>query len=110
MKQTNKQTITVSLACFRFTFECRVESDTIPEVRWFKDNLPLTSPDYEKHFDRGLATLTIEEIFSEDTARYTCRVTNQAGMAESSAYLTVKGEGLIICLFMTMTRSLEVMM
>ena len=83
--------ITIFPTCFRFTFECRVESDTIPEVRWYKDNLPLTSPDYETHYDRGLATLTIEEIFSEDTVRYTCRVTNQAGTAESSAYLTVKG-------------------
>ena len=83
--------ITIFPTCFRFTFECRVESDTVPEVRWYKDNLPLTSPDYETKYDRGLATLTIEEIFSEDTARYTCRVTNQAGTAESSAYLTVKG-------------------
>ncbi|XP_025104045.1 coiled-coil domain-containing protein 141-like isoform X3 [Pomacea canaliculata] len=74
----------------KFTFECRVESETVPEVRWFKDNLPLNSPDYETHYDRGLATLTIEETFSEDTARYTCRFTSQSGMAESSAYLTVR--------------------
>lgn len=69
-----------------------MESDTVPEVRWFKDNLPLTSPDYETRYDKGLATLTIEETFSEDTARYTCKVSNPSGMAESSAYLTVKGE------------------
>ncbi|XP_012936768.1 uncharacterized protein LOC101859779, partial [Aplysia californica] len=74
----------------RFTFECRVDSDQVPEVRWYKDNLPLTSPDYETRFLNGQATLTIEETFSEDTARYTCRFTNEAGMAESSAYLTVK--------------------
>ncbi|CAG5126015.1 unnamed protein product [Candidula unifasciata] len=74
----------------RVTFECRVDSDQVPEVRWYKDNLPLTSPDYETRFMNGLATLTIEETFSEDTARYTCRFTNEAGMAESSAYLTVK--------------------
>ncbi|BFZ21917.1 hypothetical protein BsWGS_24956 [Bradybaena similaris] len=74
----------------RVTFECRVDSDQVPEVRWYKDNLPLTSPDYETRFMNGVATLTIEETFSEDTARYTCRFTNEAGMAESSAYLTVK--------------------
>lgn len=81
-----------ALLWHRFTFECRVESETVPEVRWFKDNLPLNSPDYETHYDRGLATLTIEETFSEDTARYTCRFTSQSGMAESSAYLTVRGK------------------
>uniref|UniRef100_A0A0L8G5K6 Ig-like domain-containing protein n=1 Tax=Octopus bimaculoides TaxID=37653 RepID=A0A0L8G5K6_OCTBM len=74
----------------KFIFECHIESDEIPEVKWFKDNLPLTSPDYETRFENGVATLTIEETFSEDTARYTCRVTNQAGTAESSAHLNVK--------------------
>jgi hypothetical protein len=34
----------------KFTFECRVDSDQVPEVRWFKDNLPLSSPDYETAF------------------------------------------------------------
>ena len=69
-----------------------MESDIIPQVSWLKDNLPLTSPDYETHFDQGLATLTIEETFSEDTARYTCRFSNDAGMVESSAYLNVRGQ------------------
>lgn len=87
-----------------------MESDSIPEVRWYKDNLPLTSPDYETRYDRGLATLTIEEIFSEDTARYTCRITNQAGSAESSAYLTVKGEvSWLLFFFLIVANSLGVM-
>ena len=38
-----------------------------------------------------VATLTIEETFSEDTARYTVKVNNGVGEAESSAYLHVKG-------------------
>lgn len=59
---------------------------------WYKDNLPLNSPDYETRYDRGVATLTIEETFSEDTARYTVRLTNEAGTAESSAYLHVRGQ------------------
>ncbi|XP_046554795.1 uncharacterized protein LOC124264120 [Haliotis rubra] len=74
----------------KFTFECRVESDTPSEAKWFKDNLPLASPDYETRYENGLATLTIEETFSEDTARYTIRITNTAGTAESSAHLNVK--------------------
>lgn len=76
----------------RVTMECQVESDLPPEVTWFKDNMPLNSPDYETRFDFGRATLTIEETFSEDTARYTCRFTNQAGVADSSSYLHVRGK------------------
>jgi len=34
----------------------------------------------------------IEETFSEDTARYTVRITSAVGEAESSAYLHVKGK------------------
>lgn len=74
------------------TLECHVDSATTPEVMWYKDNLPLNSPDYETRYDRGVATLTIEETFSEDTARYTVRLTNEAGTAESSAYLHVRGQ------------------
>ena len=77
---------------FRVVFECHIESEITFEVRWFKDSLPLNSPDYETRCDAHKASLTIEETFSEDTARYTVRVTNAAGEAESSAYLHVKGE------------------
>ncbi|KAK3083136.1 hypothetical protein FSP39_014900 [Pinctada imbricata] len=74
----------------RVTMECHVASDTQPNVSWYKDNLPLNSPDYETRYNNGVATLTIEETFSEDTARYTCRFATPAGMTESSAHLTVR--------------------
>ncbi|KAK2143985.1 hypothetical protein NP493_4345g00004, partial [Ridgeia piscesae] len=32
----------------KFTFQCRLPSDTAePKIEWFKDNMPLTSPDYQ---------------------------------------------------------------
>lgn len=68
-----------------------MDSPVQPEVTWFKDNLPLNSPDYETCYGNGIATLTIEETFSEDTARYTVRFTTPAGSADSSAHLTVRG-------------------
>ncbi|XP_060064415.1 titin-like, partial [Ylistrum balloti] len=74
----------------KVTLECQVQSELPPEVTWYKDNLPLNSPDYETKFNLGCATLTIEETFSEDTARYTCRFTNEVGVAESSSYLHVR--------------------
>lgn len=50
-----------------------------------KDNI-----DYRTAFVNGVATLTIDETFVEDTAVYTVRAQNVAGMAESSAKLVVK--------------------
>ena len=73
-------------------FEVHIESEITVEVKWFKDNLPLNSPDYETRHEGNVASLTIEETFSEDTARYTIRVSNMYGEVESSAYLHVKGK------------------
>lgn len=46
--------------------------------------------DYRTSYINGVASLTIEETFVEDTAVYTIRVENGAGVAESSAKLVVK--------------------
>ncbi|XP_074642495.1 uncharacterized protein LOC141899810 [Tubulanus polymorphus] len=75
----------------RLTFECRFDAGgEEPEITWFKENIALISPDYEKFYQNGLATLTIEETFSEDTAMYTCKCQNSAGAVETSARLTVR--------------------
>ena len=86
-----KTTQTINVLFCRVIFEAQIESDTPYEAKWFKDNLPLNSPDYETRLENHTASLMIEETFSEDTARYTLRVQNGAGEAESSAYLHVKG-------------------
>ncbi len=77
---------------YRFTFECKVECETTPKIEWFKDDMPLSSPDYQTTFSKGTATLTIEETFSEDTAKYTCKASTADGSAETSAVLRVKGQ------------------
>ena len=80
----------------RFTFECRLPSDTPkPKIEWFKDDMPLTSPDYQTSYHNGIVTLTIEETFSEDTAIYTCKATTDVGTIETSATLTVRGQFII---------------
>lgn len=58
--------------------------------------MPLNSPDYETRYSDGIATLTIEETFSEDTARYTVKFNTYLGSAESSAHLTVRGRYIIL--------------
>lgn len=48
------------------------------------------NPDYHTTFDQGICTLTIEETFAEDSARYTCKAINAAGSAETGGFLSVK--------------------
>uniref|UniRef100_T1J5H8 Ig-like domain-containing protein n=1 Tax=Strigamia maritima TaxID=126957 RepID=T1J5H8_STRMM len=74
----------------RFKFQCRVTGYPVPDVQWCKSNVIITNnPDYHITYHDGLCTLTIEETFSEDTAQFTCRAGNCAGIAETKANLTV---------------------
>lgn len=57
----------------------------LQDGRDVKDNI-----DYRTAFINGVATLSIDETFVEDTAVYTVRARNVAGFAESSAKLVVK--------------------
>ena len=76
----------------KFTFQCNLVGQPAPEVVWYKDGISiLNNPDYLTTYIHGVCTLTIEETFAEDSAKYTCRAFNIAGSAETSATLTVKG-------------------
>ena len=76
----------------KFTFQCNLVGQPTPEVVWYKDGISiLNNPDYLTTYIHGVCTLTIEETFAEDSAKYTCRAFNIAGSAETSATLTVKG-------------------
>ncbi|XP_078042862.1 uncharacterized protein LOC144473128 isoform X2 [Augochlora pura] len=75
----------------KFTFQCNLVGHPLPEVVWYKDGISiLNNPDYLTTYVQGLCTLTIEETFAEDSAKYTCRAFNIAGSAETAATLTVK--------------------
>lgn len=63
----------------------------MPVVTWHKDGISIQNNlDYQTTFVQGLCTLTIEETFAEDTAKYTCKAINAAGLAETSAILSVR--------------------
>ncbi|KAF8795362.1 Muscle M-line assembly protein unc-89 like protein [Argiope bruennichi] len=75
----------------KFTFECEVEGEPKPQVQWFKDGILVeNNPDYQTCMEKGICKLTIEETFSEDTAKFTCRATNPGGTAETQCQLVVK--------------------
>jgi hypothetical protein len=77
----------------RFQFAARVEAEPEPKITWTKDGIDVkTNVDYRQSFLNGVATLTIEETFIEDSATYKIRVENPLGSAESSARLTVKSK------------------
>lgn len=70
----------------------RVAGLPMPEVTWYKDGIAIqNNPDYQTTFDQGVCTLTIEETFTEDSAKFICRAVNAAGTAETNATLSVKG-------------------
>ena len=77
--------------CFRLTLECKLECATLPTIEWLKDDVPITSSDYLTSFQDMVATLTIEEVFSDDSAKYTCKATSVDGTAETTAQLKVRG-------------------
>lgn len=79
------------LTC-RFTFECRLECDTSsPKIEWYKDSMLINTPDYQTSYKDGLCMLTIEETFSEDSAKWMCKAITENGTAETSCTLKVKG-------------------
>ncbi|XP_050539074.1 muscle M-line assembly protein unc-89 isoform X2 [Daktulosphaira vitifoliae] len=74
----------------KISLECSIESKP-SKVTWFKDGIAIeNNPDYQTTIIDNLCILTIEETFVEDSASYTCRVDNDSGYSETSAYLTVK--------------------
>lgn len=78
----------------RYCFQCEIDSPSPFKVTWYKDGIPITSPDYEQRLFGNTASLTIEETFSEDTAVYMVEATNNLGSSVSSANLSVKGDPL----------------
>lgn len=75
----------------RFTFECHVTGHPRPIIKWLKDGISIESNlDYQTNFSEdGVCTLTIEETFTEDSAKFSCEAKNAIGSAETSAYLSV---------------------
>lgn len=78
----------------RFTFQCSVTGNPEPTVEWFKDGLSIqNNPDYRQTFNNGVCTLTIEDPFAEDSARFMCKALNSVGAADTTSILSVQEGG-----------------
>lgn len=75
----------------KFTFECEVTGNPEPTVEWFKDGISIQNNlDYKTTFNKGICRLVIDETFTADSARFTCKASNLVGSVETSANLSVK--------------------
>lgn len=75
----------------KFTFECQVTGDPEPDISWYKDGMCIeNNPDYKTIFENGKCSLTIEETFTEDSAKFKCKASNRYGSVDTIATLSVK--------------------
>lgn len=74
----------------KFRFECHVIGNPAPSIEWAKDGISIDRyPDYVPRNENGLCTLSIAEVFAEDSACFMCRAKNPLGTSETSARLSV---------------------
>ena len=78
------------------TFECVVKGSRPFDIKWFKNGevvVPENNQRISTNFqnETGIISLCIHEANQSDNSLFSCRVSNELGAAETSAYLKVKG-------------------
>lgn len=72
--------------------ECKVSGSLPISAQWFKDGKEIsTSAKYRPISHENTVSLEVNNLELEDTANYTCKVSNVAGDDACSGILTVKG-------------------
>lgn len=75
------------------TLECQIGGQPTPVVMWFREDYQIESSiDFQISYTDGIARLMIREAFAEDSGRFSCTATNEAGTVSTSCYLLVKGK------------------
>lgn len=75
------------------TLECHIGGRPSPVIMWFREDYQIESSiDFQTSFTDGIARLLIREAFAEDSGRFSCTATNEAGTVSTSCYLLVKGQ------------------
>lgn len=74
-----------------FQLYCKVEGNPLPTVQWYKNDECIdNSADYVITYNNGEALLKCEEEFLIDKAEYTCKASNQVGIAQSTTTINVE--------------------
>ncbi|MEQ2168031.1 hypothetical protein GOODEAATRI_010281 [Goodea atripinnis] len=74
------------------TLECQISGQPAPVIMWFREDYKIESSiDFQITYENGFARMMIREAFAEDSGRFTCTATNEAGTISTSCYLLVKG-------------------
>jgi hypothetical protein len=74
----------------RLELRVSVKGDPDPQVGWTKDGKELHSNDImEVKYKNGIASVTVNEIYPEDSGRYACRATNTKGSVETATNVKV---------------------
>ena len=72
--------------------ECQITAHPSPVIMWFREDYKIESSiDFQISYENGLARLVIREAFAEDSGRFTCTATSEAGTVSTSCHLLVKG-------------------
>ncbi|KAJ8248682.1 hypothetical protein COCON_G00233630 [Conger conger] len=73
------------------TLECQISGHPAPGIMWFREDYRIESSiDFQITYENGYARLVIREAFAEDSGRFTCTATSEAGTISTSCYLLVQ--------------------
>ncbi|XP_050294454.1 papilin isoform X2 [Anthonomus grandis grandis] len=70
---------------------CQVDGYPLPQVQWYKDEVPLYPNANERISESATHTLTIKSADKRDSGRYKCEATNQYSKATSSLDVSIEG-------------------
>lgn len=76
------------------TLECQISGQPAPVIMWLREDYQIESSiDFQITYKNGFARMVIREAFAEDSGRFSCTATSEAGTVSTSCYLLVKGNG-----------------
>ncbi|XP_010766700.1 palladin-like, partial [Notothenia coriiceps] len=62
------------------TLECQISGNPAPSIMWFREDYKIESSiDFHISYESTVAQLVIREAFAEDSGRFTCTATSEAG-------------------------------
>lgn len=72
-------------------FEVEFDGDPLPKVKWFREEFQISnSKDFQIHTFSTKSILIIRNVFTEDSAVFSCIAENRGGTAKCSANLIVE--------------------